>query len=197
VDFSSDQISNAIACIALIISSILAFLYIRDRRHAKFIIANDYINQLLQWHHAVVDVLMELRLREFEKNCNKKKDLLIRLSALIEKGRFFFPNIKADEYGTDNPPAYRGYRNVGLDFLVASYNLHHNAYSEVLDRQAAHLQRLFTSVVYEIVEPSDRLEAIRILTDHYFVKGLSVEDLENPESLAAVSNMWNRPVKST
>lgn len=197
MDIGSDQFSNLLACISLVISGILAVLYVRDRRHAKFTIANDYINQLLQWHHSVIEVLTELRLSEFSEHQDEKQSLLIELSAYIEKGRFFFPNIKPDEYGVDKPPAYRGYRNIGLDFLVASYNLHHKPRSPSLNEKAEQLQRLFTSVVYEIINPSERLETIRELTDRYFVKGLSVEDLQEPGQLSAVSHMWDRPTRST
>ena len=197
MDIGSEQISNVIACVSLLISGALAFLYIRDRRHARFTIENDYINQLLQWHHSVVEILTELRLRRFEGECDEKRFLLIKLSASIEKGRFFFPNIKPEDYGLDKPPAYRGYRNVGLDFLVASYNLYHKSWSENLEGQAEQLQRLFTSVVYEIVRPDERLNTIRELTDRYFVKGLSVEDLQEPSQLSVVSHMWDRPEKST
>ncbi|CEP35851.1 Putative uncharacterized protein [Halomonas sp. R57-5] len=66
-----------------------------------------------------------------------------------------------------------------------------------MNGQAEQLQRLFTSVVYEIISPSERLETIRELTDRYFVKGLSVEDLQEPGQLSAVSHMWERPAKST
>ena len=197
MDIGSGQFSNLLACISLVISGALAVLYVRDRRHAKFNIANEYINQLLQWHNSVVEVLTELRLREFSEDDDGKQSFLIALSAYIEKGRFFFPNIKPDEYGVDKPPAYRGYRNIGLDFLVASYNLHHKPRSARLNGQAEQLQRLFTSVVYEIIRPSERLDTIRELTDRYFVKGLSVEDLQEPGQLSAVSHMWDCPKNST
>ncbi|WP_157375661.1 hypothetical protein [Alcanivorax hongdengensis] len=195
MDIGSNEVSNVLSSFSLLVSGVLAYLYIRDRRHSKFSIANDYINQLLQWHHSVVSILTELRLRRFEETCDDKRALLIELSASIEKGRFFFPNIKQEEYGTDKPPAYRGYRNIGLDFLVASYNLHHKPWNTSLDQQAEKLQRLFTSIVYEIVSPSERLNTIRKLTNIYFVKGLSVEDLQDPKQLSAISHIWKIPKK--
>jgi hypothetical protein len=136
---------------------------------------------------------MALRSSSKHNEEESKRSLLLKLSSLIEQGRFYFPNISPNGYGIEKPPAYRGYRNVALDFLVASYKLHHKPYSEHAEEQAAYLQRLFTSVVFEVVRPADRLATIRKLTDRYFVKDLSVEDLEEPDQIDAVRHMWDRP----
>lgn len=117
----------------------------------------------------------------------------MNLSALIEEGRFYFPNIRPDEFGVEKPLAYRGYRNIALDFLVASYNLHHKPISQSTRAQAKALQRQFTSVVFDIIRPPDRLKQIHRLTDRYFVKDLSVEDLEDPDQLDVVRHVWDRP----
>ena len=193
MDIGSDQFANIVSIVALAISGVLAVLYVRDRRNAKYAIESEYCNQLLCWHAAVVDILIELALLSGDGIEGRKKELLVRLSSLIEQGRFYFPNIKQQEYGLEKPPAYRGYRNIALDFLVASYNLHHKPRSAKLDKQAKYLQQLFTSVIYEIVRPMDRLNMIRELTDRYFVKDLSVEDLENKEQIEAVSHIWKTP----
>ncbi len=189
----SDQFANIVSILALAISAVLAVLYVRDRRHAKYAIENEYARQLLCWHAAVVDVLIELGTLSDDGKEGRKKELLVRLSSLIEQGRFYFPNIKQQEYGLEKPPAYRGYRNIALDFLVASYNLHHKPQTANLAKQAKHLQQLFTSVIYEIIRPMDRLNMIRELTDRYFVKDLSVEDLEHQEQIEAVSHIWRTP----
>ena len=190
MSLGSEQIANIVSVAALVISAILAVFYVRDRRHAKYAIENEYVSQLLCWHAAVVEVLIELGILSGDGSDNRKRELLVRLSALIEQGRFYFPNIKQQEYGLDKPPAYRGYRNLALDFLVASYRLHQKPPSAKLAIQAKHLQQLFTSVIYEIVRPMDLLNMIRELTDRYFVKELSAEDLEHEDQLEAVSHIW-------
>ena len=49
----------------------------------------------------------------------QKTEMLSRLSALTEIGRFYFPNvIKGDYFGHDKPSAYQGYRDICLEFLV-------------------------------------------------------------------------------
>ncbi len=193
MDIGSDQFANIISIVSLAVSGLLAILYVKDRRNVRFSIENEYCSQVLCWHAAVVDVLIELGLQPADSIEGRKKDLLVRLSSLIEQGRFYFPNIKQDEYGLEKPPAYRGYRNIALDFLVASYNLHHRPRSDKLDKQAKYLQQLFTSVIYEVIRPKDRLELIREITDRYFVKDLSVEDLESKEQIDAVSHIWKNP----
>jgi len=117
----STSLTNAVAYVSLFVSGTLAIFYIRDRRHAKYNVERDYLNQLLIWHASVVDVLIELH-SILKLNSNEPNRIkLARLSSLIEQGRFYFPNIIPDDFGTDQPPAYRGYRIVALDFLVAPY----------------------------------------------------------------------------
>lgn len=193
MDLGSTTFANLVAYVSLTVSGTLAIFYIRDRSHAKYAIESEYSNQLLAWHASVIDILLSVSSASKHNEDEKKKDLLIKLSSLIEQGRFYFPNINRGGYGTKKPPAYRGYRNVALDFLVASYNLHHKPYSAHTEIQANHLQKLFTSVVFEVVRPSDRLTRIRKLTDRYFVQDLSVEDLEAKEQSGAVSHMWDSP----
>lgn len=192
MDFASLELTNAISYVSLIVSGTLAIFYIRDRRHAKFAIERDYCEQLLTWHSAVVDVLIQLNRYLPGAPGTGKHELLSRLSALIEQGRFFFPNIEPDGYGKHKPPAYRGRRNIALDFLVAAYNVHNSTHSEGTSGQGIYLQRLFTSVVFEIVRPAERLLTIRKLTDRYFVKDLSVEDLEDTQVLDAMDPMWKK-----
>jgi hypothetical protein len=191
MELGSTQFTNAIAYVSLIVSSLLAVFYIRDRRNARYAIETDYCNQLLAWHALVVEVLIELCGRVESEN-ETKHSLLLRLSSLIEQGRFYFPNISPEKFGLEKPPAYRGYRNVALDFLVASYNLHKKPSTNKTETQALDLQRLFTSVVFEIIRPSERLITIRKLTDRYFVKDLSMEDLEDSEHLNALAPIWDR-----
>lgn len=193
MDLGSADFANLVAYFSLVVSGTLAIFYIRDRSRAKYAIENEYSNQLLFWHASVVEVLISLCSASRHGEDEMKNSLLIRLSSLIEQGRFYFPNINSGDYGTEKPPAYRGYRNVALDFLVASYNLHHKKYSAHTENQANHLQRLFTSVVFEVVRPADRLATIRKLTDRYFVKDLSVEDLEVGEQSGAIGHMWDSP----
>ena len=122
MNFSSNGATNTIALLSLLVSTSLAFMYVRDRRHAKFSIETDHVTQLLAWYAEVIGVLVRLKesISVSALAGNRPEDLAT-LSALIERGRFFFPNIdRGNGFGEEKPPAYRGYRNLALDFLVAS-----------------------------------------------------------------------------
>lgn len=184
------MIANIIAGFSLLLSISLAIFYLRDRRHAKYQVENEYTNNLLKWHGEVVTILIKLRLMHAQGQAITPNDDLARLSAFIEQGRFFFPNIDRFDYGQDKPPAYRGYRNVALDFLVASYNLFNGKISKTELQDAEILQRLFTSVVFEIVRPKNRLEVIRSLTDTLFVQEKCFEDFMKHKDYSALKHIW-------
>lgn len=53
----------------------------------------------------------------------KRRDLIIRTSTLIERGRLFFSNNEESSFGMQKSGAYRGFRPVILDQLVMAYQL--------------------------------------------------------------------------
>jgi hypothetical protein len=180
-----------IALLSLVLSVSLAVFYIRDRRHTKFTLETEYVKSLLAWHEEVVVVLMRARHLKRERQSEQHKADLACLSGLIEQGRFFFPNIeRADGFGDEKPPAYRGYRNLALDFLVASYNVLQDNVSKKSTEQLDLLQRHFTSVVFELVRPKDRLNTIRALTDRYFAKEESFEDFLEHGDSSIIKHIW-------
>jgi hypothetical protein len=193
MDESYNMISNIIAGLSLLVSLSLAIYYIRDRRHEKYRLENEYAKDLLEWHGDVIKVLLKLKVFHGNDQPNQVDEHLAQLSALIEQGRFFFPNIdKSDDYGKEKPPAYRGYRNLALDFLVASYNIFSGKVSDNDLDQAKILQRHFTSIVFEIVRPRDRLNTIRSLTDRYFIQEKSFEDFLEHKDSSAIEYIWRR-----
>lgn len=169
--------SDVIAALSLLLSVALGISYFRDRAHAKFLIANEYTVALLDWHNRVIDLLM--RFRRINRGIVDEAyqaDLAL-LSSLIEQGRFFFPNIdKGDGFGKEKPAAYQGYRNLAIEFLVSSYGLLQESQSEFVRSELELLQRHFTSIVFEVVRPKERLDTIKVLTDKYFVSNYSAED---------------------
>lgn len=157
----------------------------------KFNITNEYITCLLSWHERVVEVLMRFRHLGRDKQSEAHKADLAALSALIEQGRFFFPNVdKGDSFGADKPPAYANYRNLALDFLVASYNLSSDKSAPEEHEQLELLQRHFTSIVFELVRPKDRLDSIRVLTDRFFIKEESFDDFLTHKDGKIIQHIW-------
>lgn len=190
----SVEIEGIVAVLSLALSTGLAFFYIRDRRAARFALTNEYSTALLEWHARVIEQLIVARCVNKDRNSEGHQNDLAHLSALIEQGRFMFPNInKGDEFGKEKPPAYQGYRNLALDFLVASYNLLRDPPSDETRLKLELLQRHFTSVVFEVVRPKERLETIRALTDRYFAKDQSFEDFLRHRDGAVISHIWGDP----
>jgi hypothetical protein len=180
-----------IATLSLVLSTALAIFYFRDRRHARFSIENSYTNELLQWHKEVIGVLVRVRCLDHSSETEEHRRDICQLSSLIEQGRFFFPNIdKGDSFGEHKPPAYCGYRNLALDFLVAFYNLCKTNPSIERDKQLELLQRHFTSVVFDIVRPKERLNTIRALTDRYFVREESFEKFLTHQDGKVIEHIW-------
>lgn len=191
------SLDTLVAFSALLLSTTLAVFYIKDRRRAAFDLQSRYTHELVTWHNEVVDVLVRLRTLKHDVASEEGILALTHLSALIEQGRFFFPNIDlGDGYGMEKPTAYRGYRNLALDFLVASYNLFHACPSTIQLEDAELLQRYFTSIVFEVVRPSARLDMIRKHTDRYFAVEKTFEDFLNTHDGKIIEHIWTHPTRN-
>lgn len=84
-------------------------------------------------------------------------DVQIRLSSLIDQGRWLFPNTHEQQYGHAKSPAYRGFRHKVLDPLVQAYNKLEAAdpssrSKDDLDR----IKRNFVTEVQKILETRER-----------------------------------------
>jgi len=186
-----EEISNIIAGMSLIFSLTVTFFYFRDRRQAKFLLMNEYTKQIMEWYAETIEILLKLE----HKACNKtlRTEVLAKLSALIERGRFFFPNIdKQDRYGSEKPTAYQGYRNLALDFLVASYNLYNKKDHANFTTEAEQLRRYFTSVIFEVVRPKENLNRIKAITDRFYVKDQIFEDFLQSHDSKLIEFIWRR-----
>jgi len=186
-------VANIVAGLSLLVSAALAFFYIRDRRHAKIALEISHANRLMEWHGAVIEVLLFLKLTWNQSSGEKHREHLARLSGLIDQGRFFFPNLdRGDGYGASKPPAFRGYRNLALDFLVGSFNLFSKPPTSEAEADVDSLRRHFTSILFEVLCPRERLARIRSLTDRYFIKDVCYQQfLDHPDG-AIIDSIWRR-----
>ena len=94
---------------------------------------------------------------------------LHKLSSLIDRGRWFFPNQWNQEYGQHKEPAYHGIRQPILDCLVDAYDivklLHENKGGSTV-QPLLHCQRMFVSEMQQVLNPRRReLEVERILKE--------------------------------
>lgn len=132
-----------------------------QRRHSAFSTAAEWRRDLTAWANEAVEVLSEATYA-----CEEAADPAAsservftcrhRMSSLIDRGRFFLPNIHRDEYGTDKPYAYRGFRHSALDPLAAAEHvLSIGETGRFADRRHAlvAMKREFVSSIQRILDP--------------------------------------------
>lgn len=86
-----------------------------------------------------------------------------KISSLIDRGRWFFPNQWQDDYGGHKEPAYRGIRQPILDFLVEAHEAickHQKNQSGAVHDELVDCQRGFVSEVQQVFNPRRRKEEL-------------------------------------
>lgn len=172
-----------------VISLVVAFaalLYSIISNTKKYELTYQYYQDVVAWHSDVIKVITQLKATNEE---NSKKVYLAELSALIETGRFYFPNIdQHDNFGANKPLAYRGYRNVVLDFLVYEYQLFDREDSNKYVEHAESLQRLFTSYVFQHLDPKKLQKKVKHNTSIQMKNETTINDFlkQSPESIYAL-----------
>lgn len=91
-----------------------------------------------------------------------------RISAIIDRGRFFFPNQHVGSKGLHKPGAYRGSRHAVLDPLVAVERVLGGDASTVefggRGSAIVHIRREFVSRVYSVLSPqTHNLQIARLI----------------------------------
>jgi len=139
----------------------------------------DYHKAILSWSDESIDWMSQARTLTYyepEKMSegaffNRRADCLCKISALIDRGRLFFPNEAPDAKGQDKPRAFRGFRPVVLsqlknlyDYVGELHSIGPNARSaNVLRESITECKREFVSEIQSVVNPQarqGRLEAI-------------------------------------
>lgn len=162
--------SDYIAIISIVVTAVIALIgaiYTIISNSKKFEIAQSYTSEIITWYEKVVKIV--IKFKEFiDISTYDKKVDLAELSALIEVGRFYFPNIKADGFGSNNPLAYRGFRHKTLEILVEIYEVMSvevlidiNSTKEYVNEQ----EREFTSCVFEMLDPNKRKKLLKRYAD--------------------------------
>ena len=123
-----------------------------------------YFNSVRAWAEQVCHAISEAThiIEHSELNGGHKRPVLVRLSSLIDTGRWYFPNQWKDDYGTHKEPAYRGIRQPVLDYVVEAYDLLKDAQSsESLKTELIAAQREFVSHIQEVLDPRKREQEIK------------------------------------
>lgn len=100
-----------------------------------------------------------------------------RLSALLDRGRFFLPNQFTENHGTNKLPAFRGYRHAALDPLISALivlegKVEDKELHDYVTRNRRdvlrELQKEFVSHIQQILDPEvHNQEIARIIKDSY------------------------------
>ncbi len=147
--------SNIVSLFSLGLASVSLIYSIRSNtKNYELII--DYRKNVLSWYSSVIEDIVTLKHIIHDKNHEKSKKIekLAHLSALIEKGRFYYPNvITGDSYGNEKPLAYRGYRSIPLEFLVYFYEIVKKDDADKYIDHLRFLERHFTSYLFEDLDP--------------------------------------------
>jgi hypothetical protein len=100
----------------------------------------------------------------------RRNKIRTSLSSMIDRGKWFFPNLKAEEIGQTKEKAYRGYRQEILNSLVAAYNLmtaldyQDGTKNRPLRQQIVDAKRVFVSEIQEVLAPAERDKEFEVIT---------------------------------
>jgi hypothetical protein len=141
----------------------------QDKRAAASLkLAHD--NDIIRWSDEAIIVLADAHEMLCEKGVGypdgefrqKRSACRARISAIIDRGRLFFPNVDlGDDHGVDKEAGYKGHRQPALEALVSAYRLLGEAGAEAgPDHQASEglmaIRRGFVAEVFKAVEPERR-----------------------------------------
>lgn len=155
---------NIIAILSIAVSVVLATIggiYTVITNTKKYELTENYRCELLSWYSNVIEIMIVIihhcKTGEFfEKEfVIQRSEYLSKLSALAEKGRFYFPNIiRNDGYGKNKPSAYQGYRHICLEYIL---NFYFTANSPTISENQINLmwkyERRFTSFIFDMINP--------------------------------------------
>jgi hypothetical protein len=142
----------------------------RAEKRANVSLKMAYDSDIIRWCDDVVATLAQAQEMLTEKGVSyadqdfarRRSDARARLSALIDRGRLFFPNTKsASGHGSEKELGFQGHRQPVLDALVNAY--------ELLDRSGGgpgpdavaceglrSCRRAFIGEVFKAVDPERR-----------------------------------------
>ncbi|EOU1691160.1 hypothetical protein ACSW9Z_02145 [Clostridium perfringens] len=175
--------SDYIAIASIVVTAIIAIIggiYAVVTNSKKYELAEEYKRDLISWYEKIIIIIMEIVVFcDLENNIeySERRKKIAELSALIEIGRFYFPNIdKKDGFGKDNSLAYQGYRHIALEFLVYIYDIAMEDDFYKYKTKILELEKEFTSCVYELIAPDKRKRKLKKYTDIAMPKDKSIED---------------------
>lgn len=125
---------------------------------------DQYFNSVRSWGEQVCSAMAEAtHLAELNDISDEMRlPVLIRLSTLIDTGRWYFPNQWTDDYGIHKEFAYRGVRQPILKNIVVAYDEVKNKPLQVGAKERILIaKREFVSHVQIVLDPRTRDQEIK------------------------------------
>lgn len=142
-------------------------LTISQYRLSASAFASDWFRDLRAWASEAIDVLSEAAYNAPGSSASSPMPAEVctrcrhRLSALIDRGRFFLPNLEPEAKGADKPSAFRGTRHAALDQLVlaeqvlAGTPIERKEFPSTRAALVA-IKRDFVAAIQDILDPRSR-----------------------------------------
>lgn len=134
-------------------------------------------NDIIRWSDEAIATLAEAHEMLCEKGVaypdndyrGRRSAARARLSAIIDRGRLFFPNRTDTDHGADKGAAYKGHRQAALDALVDAYDLLGAAGQQTgPDMDASEklnaIRKRFVTEVFKAVDPVRRGTTLKELS---------------------------------
>lgn len=147
--------------------------------HANVLSANSWLDQYMTNVRAWADDgcdSISIAIHALKAEPSRQDELLFsslqRISALVDRGRWFFPNLWSDEYGQHKEPAYRGLRQPILDALIDAYHTIEalrESKDQSLISELVHSQRTFVSEVQQVLNPRRREREIERIEEQFAI----------------------------
>ncbi|MCS6473702.1 hypothetical protein NX871_27720 [Burkholderia thailandensis] len=173
-------VSAIAACISAVSALVAVWNFRREQLNQRIAAAKwkkEYFSDLLKWSDEAMLLLSEslhlcdLDPKRMEDNrfFEVQHTLRVKLSAQIDRGRWFFPNYAVEQHGTHKSTAFRGYRPEVLDGLVHAYRAVSSINYVEQSKNRQHrpeieaAKRLFTSEIQRVLDPRSRDEEFKKL----------------------------------
>ncbi len=169
----------AIGSALLALASFILNLRLVNRQEKRNAVAMKmaHDSDIIRWSDEVIALLAAAQEMVAEKGvsfgeaeyASRRSAVRAHLSALIDRGRLFFPNREDGEYGKEKEAGFQGRRHPALDTLVDAYSqIDRSGSSPGPDREVVAgltaLRRKFMAEVFQAVDPVRRGEKLKELT---------------------------------
>lgn len=168
-------IGSAVLALASFILNLRLVARQEKRNAVAMKLAHD--SDIIRWADEALSILAAAQEVLIEKGVSyndvdfraRRSTVRAQLSALIDRGRLFFPNRTDPLHGQEKEVGFQGYRQPILDALVGAYDFFSNAGAAPGPDVAAsqtirNYSKTFMSEVFKAVDPVRRGEKVKELT---------------------------------